>query len=179
MEPVTPRVLEDFFIQLGQRSVKAAKLYLLGGSALCLLGSPRTTVDVDLDLELPVEDEAQLEAMLNELAQEMRLDVEMVPLAEFAPLAPDSDKRHRFLGSYGLIDVYIFDLYSIALSKIVRGFESDLEDVIFLLNQKLIHFDTLRSAFMSVLPKARRADIDPREFQAYFDEITRRFGPLP
>lgn len=179
MEPVTPRVLEDFFEQLGQRAVKPARLYLLGGSALCLLGSPRTTVDVDLDLELPVEDEAQLEAMLNELAQEMRLDVELVPLAEFAPLAPDADKRHRFLGSYGPIDVYIFDLYSIALSKIARGFESDLEDVIFLLSQSLIYFDTLRSAFISVLPNVRRAAIDPREFQVYFDEITRRFGALP
>ncbi|MFZ2361517.1 MAG: DUF6036 family nucleotidyltransferase [Anaerolineae bacterium] len=179
MEPVTPRVLEDFFTQLGQRSVKPARLYLLGGSALCLLGSPRTTVDVDLDLELPLQDEAQFETLINELAQEMRLDVEKVPLAEFAPLAPDADKRHRFLASYGPIDVYIFDLYSMALSKIARGFDSDLEDVIFLLNQELIDFDTLRSAFVGVLPKARRADIDPREFQAYFDEIMRRFGALP
>lgn len=179
MEPVTPRVLEDFFEQLGQRAVKPARLYLLGGSALCLLGSPRTTVDVDLDLELPVEDEAQLQAMINELAQEMRLDVEMVPLAEFAPLAPDSGKRHRFLGSYGPIDVYIFDLYSIALSKIARGFESDLEDVFFLLNEKLIQIDTLTIAFRRVLPSAHQTDIDPREFQNYFDELTRRFGPLP
>jgi len=88
---------------MGQRSVKPAKLYLLGDGALCLLGSPRTTVDVDLDLELPVKDKAQFEAMINELAQDMRLDVEMVPLAEFAPLAPDADKRHRFLASYGPI----------------------------------------------------------------------------
>lgn len=179
MESVTPRVLEDFFTQLGQRAVKPARLYLLGGSALCLLGSPRTTVDVDLDLELPVEDEAQLEAMINELAEEMRLDVEVVPLAAFAPLAPDADKRHRFLGSYGPIDVYIFDLYSIALSKIARGFESDLEDVIFLLNKELIHVEPLRSAFVSVLPNARRVDVDPREFQAYFDELMKRLGTLP
>ena len=117
--------------------------------------------------------------MISELAQEMRLDVEMVPLAEFAPLAPDSDKRHRFLGRYGPIDVYIFDLYSIALSKIARGFESDLEDVVFLVSQKLIQFDMLRSAFNDVLPKARAKDIDSREFQAYFDELTRRLEALP
>jgi len=143
------------------------------------LGSSRITVDVDLDLELPPEDEAQLEAMINALAQEMRLDVEIVPLAEFAPLAPDAEKRHRFLGSYGPIDVYIFDLYSIALSKIARGFESDLEDVIFLLKRELIHVDTLRSAFVSALPNARRVDIDPSEFQAYFDELMIRLGALP
>jgi hypothetical protein len=179
MELVTRRVLEDFFTRLGRRSEIPARLYLLGGSALCLLGSPRTTIDVDLDLELPLQDEAQLEALINELAQEMRLDVERVPLAEFAPLAPDADKRHRFLGSFGPIDVYIFDLYSMALSKIARGFESDLEDVIFLLSQELIHVDTLRSAFLSALPNARRVDVDPREFQAYFDELMKRLGALP
>jgi hypothetical protein len=70
-------------------------------------------------------------------------------------------------------------LYSIALSKVARGFESDLEDVVFLLNQKLIQIDTLTTAFKSVLPRARRTDIDPLEFQEYFDELTRRFGPFP
>jgi hypothetical protein len=136
-------------------------------------------MDVDYDLELPQDEDPQLQRVIAELATEMRLDVEMVPLAEFAPLAPDAHKRHRYLGCYGQIDVYIFDLYSIALSKVARGFESDLEDVVFLLNQKLIQIDTLTTAFKSVLPRARRTDIDPLEFQEYFDELTRRFGPFP
>jgi hypothetical protein len=32
----------------------------------------------------------------------------------------------------------------------------------------------LEGFFQTVLPDARRADIDPQEFQAYFDELKRR-----
>jgi hypothetical protein len=67
--------------------------------------------------------------------------------------------------------VYIFDLYSIALSKITRGFESDLEDLQFLLAQNLIAWDELENHFKGVLPCARTADIGPKEFQAYFDSL--------
>ena len=41
--------------------------------------------------------------------------------------------------------MYIFDLYTIALSKIARGFDSDLDDVIFMLKGKLINFDKITS----------------------------------
>jgi hypothetical protein len=72
--------------------------------------------------------------------------------------------------------VYLFDLYSIALSKIARGFESDLEDVLFLLKQNLIEWATLEAHFNSILPRARSADIDPKEFQAYFLTLKRNAG---
>ena len=74
--------------------------------------------------------------------------------------------------------MYIFDLYSIALSKIARGFESDLEDVLFLLQAGLIDFEDLKRYFATVLPAAPKADVDPREFQAYFNEIEKRYERL-
>jgi hypothetical protein len=40
MEPVTTTNLKLFLQRLGERCSRPATLYLLGGSALCFLGSP-------------------------------------------------------------------------------------------------------------------------------------------
>jgi hypothetical protein len=62
------------------------------------------------------------------------------------------------------------------LSKIARGFESDLEDVEFLIKQGLIAWEKLETLFKSILPRSASADIDPGEFQQYFDTLKRRAG---
>ncbi len=49
------------------------------------------------------------------------------------------ERRHKRMDRFGQLDVYVFDPYSIALSKVARGFETDLEDVVFLLRRKLIN----------------------------------------
>jgi len=106
----------------------------------------------------------------------MKLDLEHVPLGEFIPIPPDALQRRNFVGRFGYVDVYIYDLYSIALSKIARGFESDIEDVIFMLSNNLIIFDELKRFFQIILPLAAKSDIDPIEFQNYFQEIQRRWA---
>jgi hypothetical protein len=100
--------------------------------------------------------------------------VEAVPLDEFIPLPPQARERRRLVGRYGRLDVYLFDLYSIALSKIARGFEADLDDVMFLLRERLIEFGQLEAHFNAILPDALKADVLPSEFRGYFEEIRRR-----
>ncbi len=174
MEPVTAVNLKSFLQRLGERYSGVATIYLLGGSALCLLGSPRVTQDVDYIVEVAPESAARFRVVLAELAAEMRLDLEDVPLAEFIPLPPGARERRRAVGRFGQLEVYIFDPYSIALSKIARGFEADLEDVVFMLREHLIEFDELERLFEQILPKAPEADIAPQEFQAYFEELRRQ-----
>ncbi len=117
----------------------------------------------------------KLETAVAELAAEMQLHVDEVPLGEFVPLPPQARERRRLVGRYGQLDVYVFDLYSIALSKIARGFEADLEDVMFLLREGLIEFGELEGYFNIVLPDAPKADIIISEFCDYFDEIRCRW----
>jgi hypothetical protein len=174
VEPVTLATLQTFLQRLSERFTGAGDLYLLGGSALCLLGNPRTTVDVDYTFEPDVDSVEQFEVTVAELAAEMHLDVEAVPIAEFVPLPPQAYERRRLVGHYGQLDVYIFDPYTIALSKIARGFEADLEDVMFMLHKGLIEFGELECHFHAVLPDAPRADIIPDEFRDYFEEVRRR-----
>ena len=176
MEIITVNTLHTFLQALGERYTQPGTLYLLGGCALCLLGNPRATQDVDYMVELEPETAQAFQDVVDGLAAEMQLDLEVVPLAEFVPLPPQARERRRLIGRYGQLDVYVFDLYSIALSKIARGFESDLEDVEFLLRQGLIEWAELERHFEAVLPSAIQADIIPSEFRAYFEEIRRRWG---
>jgi hypothetical protein len=171
VEAVTEATLRAFLERLGKQYEGAATFYLLGGSALCLLGNPRVTVDVDYWYAIDADEKERFVAAVEELAEEMHLDVEDVPLDEFVPLAPGAYERCQLVGRFGGIEACIFDLYTIALSKIARGFEADLEDVVFMLRQDLVAFDELERLFKEVLPQAPQADIIPSEFKDYFAQL--------
>ncbi|MBN1666013.1 MAG: hypothetical protein JW862_02960 [Anaerolineales bacterium] len=174
MEPVTPHTLTEFLTRLGESYSNQATMYLLGGSALLLLGNPRQTLDIDYTTDLDPQRQQVLEDIMNQLAAQYRLDVEAVPIAEFIPLPPGAETRRRFVGRFGQIDVYLYDLYTIALSKIARGFDTDLEDVVFLIKANLIDLAELQRHFQAVLPRAAQADIIPSEFQQYFQDLLHR-----
>jgi hypothetical protein len=176
MEPVTPHTLKQFLTRLGERYSNPATLYLLGGSALLLLGNLRQTLDIDYTTDLDSQQQQSLETIMNELAAEYRLDIEAVPIAEFVPLPPGAETRRQFIGRFGQLDVYVYDLYTIALSKIARGFETDMDDVIFLVKSNLIDLTELQKYFQAVLPQAAQADIIPSEFQQYFQDLLRRLA---
>ena len=178
MESVTARSLERFLQRVGERHADPATLYLLGGGARCLLGSPRVTLDIDYSAEVAEGDTARFQAVLAKVAAEMRLDIEDVRLAEFIPLPPGARNRRRAIGRFGQLEVYILDPYSIALSKIARGFEADIADVVFMLDRGVIRFDELERLFGQVSPKAAEADVIPQEFRGYFEELRRQVAAL-
>jgi hypothetical protein len=176
MGSTTRDVLIRFLELQGQHVDGQSSLCLLGGSALCLLGSRRTTVDIDYMTDLADDRRLQMQNVVAALATEPRLDVDEVPLAEFVPLPPGAQERRRLVGHYGPLAVYLYDLYTIALSKIARGFEADLEDVGFLLEEGLIGFPELEQHYGAVLPFAPRVDIIPAEFADHFSEVKARYG---
>jgi hypothetical protein len=155
--------------------LKILFFYLLGGSALCVLGNPRQTIDIDYTTDLLGENQKLFKELVDQVADQLQLDVEAVPISEFIPLPPNSNSRRRFIAQYGNLEVYVFDRYSIALSKVARGFESDLEDVLFLLRVGLIDVSELEQNFIAILKGADKVDIDQREFQQYLNEVLKRF----
>lgn len=165
--------IKAFLQSLGERYSRPATLYLLGGSALCFLGSPRRTVDIDYTIPSTFDPADELKKVINDLADELHLELEIVPIEEFIPLPKDSHKRHTFIEQFGNIIVYVFDPYSIALSKLSRGFETDLQDVLFLLHQNIINLDDLKYHVEAALPQAWDFNIDPADLQLYLDEVRR------
>lgn len=106
---------------------------------------------------------------------EMKLDLEAVPIEEFIPLPGEADTRHRRLDQFGGLTVYIYDPYSIALSKVARGFETDLEDVLFMLRQDLIELEPLADYIDAAVPQAWDFDIDPVELRQHLTELRRLY----
>ena len=72
---------------------------------------------------------------------------------------------------FGRIEVYIYDPYSIALSKIARDFDTDIQDVLFLLQHGIIKLDTLTKFVQNAIPLAWDYDIDPNELKTYLDVV--------
>lgn len=87
--------IRGFLQRLSERYSGSAELYLLGGGALCLLGSPRRTLDIDYTVEASPGDSDALTRAIGTLAAEMKLELEAVPIHEFIPLPEGAGKRHR------------------------------------------------------------------------------------
>ena len=108
----------------------------------------------------------------------MRLEIEAVPLAEMIPLPPGALERCRTIGQFGNVIMRVFDPYSIALSKLERGTNTDLEDVVFLLRKGFITDDALAEAVMQTLPVAAKYDISERELRRNYATLRRMRSEL-
>ena len=97
---------------------------------------------------------AELAKAITSLTDELRLELEFVPIDEFVPLPNNSAQRHRPVGQFGSLTVYVYDPYTIALSKLARGFETDLQDVVFLLREEIIGMADLSNYVEAALPLA-------------------------
>ena len=160
--------IREFLTTVGKRVAAPAHLILVGGSALNLLGSDRPTLDLDYEGEERATDE--LRVLMEKVALELHIDLEAVPLDRFIPVPSGADERHVLIGHFGDLQVLVFDPYSIALSKLDRGFDSDIEDVVFLLRCELINYTQLR-AFLDAVPResASQYDLDLARMRVRLD----------
>ncbi len=165
MKSMSKQSVHEFLENLGKRYPKKATLSLLGGSALLLLGSPRDTLDIDYVGDDIHKDDFQI--TIEEIAGELGLETEAVPIDRFIPLPEGNEQRGIHIGQYGNITVYIFDPYSIALSKIDRGFDTDIEDAIFLIQNNHINADKLEQIIKNALSRAGKFDLHPEIIHHY------------
>jgi hypothetical protein len=140
-----PRI-EQFLTELGRRFRQSGRLYLVGGAALVHAGirpgSSATTQDIDVEIA-----SGDMYQTIGQLKQQLNINIEFASPGDFIPLPRQWQQLSRYVGRYGQIDVFYFDFYSIALSKIERGNARDLQDVALLLQQGVITLSELdRSA---------------------------------
>ncbi len=65
--------------------------------------------------------------------------------------------------------------YTIALSKLARGLESEIQDVLFLLREGTIEMEERGRIVDQAIPLAWRRDVDPEDLRRYFAEVQRLF----
>lgn len=156
---------------LGEHVPPLSQLILIGGGALALLGSPRQTIDIDF-----VGDDVNpndLHRMILKLAHELKILMEPVPLDRFIPLPAGSDQRTLHIGMFGNLDVYVADPYSIALSKLDRGLDTDIADILFLIRNGFVDAQELERIMESALPSANKFDFNP-DILDHLEELKRR-----
>ncbi len=164
--------IQSVLEMLGKHVPASSRLFLLGGSALILLGSQRPTIDIDFigdDVSPSEFDRAVMQA-----AKDMKIFAEPVPIERFIPLPDGSDDRKIRVGRFGNMEVFVADPYSIALSKLDRGFDTDVDDILFLIENKYVAVIELERMTQVVLTRAREFDIDPADFLAHLEIVRRR-----
>lgn len=149
---------------LGRHAGQRVRLYLTGGATAVLIGWRASTVDVDLRLE--PEDEA-LMRRIPQAKEAIDVNIEFASPTDFIPELPGWRDRCTYAFTEGQVDVYHFDPYSQALSKLERGLDRDLDDVRAMRERGLIEPDQLRELFAAVEPELYRYPaIDPPAFRS-------------
>lgn len=111
---------------LGRVVTPGTRMYLTGGATAVLEGWRESTVDVDVRFE-PDSDAAL--SRIRDLKEELALNVELASPLDFLPPLEGWRERCRFRFREGNLEVFDFDPYSQALSKLERGFDLDMDDV--------------------------------------------------
>lgn len=78
------------------------------------------TADIDYTTPLPARSSAELEMMIDSLAQEMHIELEAVPIEAFIPLPEGSEQRHHWIGKFGNLVVYLKEYFS-QIKRLVVG----------------------------------------------------------
>jgi len=168
--PVSRSRIEHFLQKLGDRYRRPVRLYLVGGTTLVFEGLRQQTLDIDVVIEVAPEDQAAFIQAVRDLKESLDLNVEEASPGDFIPLPAGYADRHEFIGRFGQLDAFHFDLYSAALSKIERGRGQDFADVLLLLESLRIDWNRLEGFFLEILPQmgTRSLRQDPLEFERNF-----------
>jgi hypothetical protein len=84
------------------------------------------------------------------------VNIELASPPDFIPELPGWRERSPLLFREGRVELYHFDLYSQALSKIERGFEHDLEDVRAMIERGLVEPGRLHRLYEAIEPELYR-----------------------
>jgi hypothetical protein len=155
--------LRRFAAELGRAVRAGTKMYLTGGATAVLEGWRDSTVDIDVRFE-PDSDPAL--RRIAALKEELAVNIELASPLDFLPELPGWRERSRFRLREGNLEVFDFDLYSQALSKLERGFELDLEDVGSMVRSGEVEPDRLLELFEAIEPQLYKFPaVDPVELR--------------
>lgn len=141
--------------------------YLVGGAtAVIEAGAP--TVDVDLRIE-PDEDVLRV---LPQMKDQLDLNIELASPADFLPELPGWRERSPFLFRAGPLDVFHYDLYSQALTKLERGFALDIADVAAMVSSGEVQPAQLLALYDAIEDQLYRLPaVEPRELRAAVEAL--------
>ena len=178
--PADRERIERFLTRLGASVSEPGRIYLVGGTTMVYEGFRATTMDIDLLVE--ADNPGVIVAAVRDLKDALDINVEFASPRDFIPLPAGWRERSIYIGRYGPLDVFHFDLYSMALSKIERGAERDFQDVVALVRSGRIDPAELDTAFHEIAPRIATegmAGMDPAVFAEHYRYLRSLLGQQP
>ncbi len=157
--------------ELGRAVTPGTRMYLTGGATAVLEGWRDSTVDIDVRIE-PDSDPAL--NRIRDLKEQLGVNVELASPLDFLPPLNGWQERSHFRFREGNLEVFDFDPYSQALSKLERGFELDLDDVRNMVSSGLVEPGKLLELFEGIEPELFRFPaVDPAGLRAAVESLAR------
>jgi len=151
----------------------AFRVYLVGGGTAVLEGWRKSTIDADL-----YSDHDAIFRDIQGLKERLDLNVEFVRPEDFVPALTGTADRHVFIETIGKVSFYHYDPYAQVLSKVVRGFDRDLEDAGHFVASGMVEPERFRS-LVGAIPNAAYAKypaLSAEGVLAAVDEFVSRIG---
>jgi hypothetical protein len=179
-EGVGAKRIETFLARLGREFHSAGRVYLVGDTALVHADLRHETPTIDLSFDVPPVRQGAFLRSVQRVSELMQVDVREESPAESVPLPAGAAGRARPVGRYGLLDVFYFDPYSIALAKIDQGGTEDMADVLALLHSGWVDMDRLTAYFEEILPRYEHGSLkgDPAAYRERFEQLEQRWAPV-
>lgn len=141
---------------------KSFRVYLVGGGTAVYSGWRASSIDVDL-----YADEDAVFRDIQRIKERLNINVEFARPEHFVPALKGSAKRHVFIETVGRVSFFHYDPYAQVLSKVVRGFERDMDDACQFVRSGMVDPQRLRDlvdgipdAAYAKYPSLSRAAVD-------------------
>ena len=141
------------------------RVFVQGGGTAVLEGWRESTIDADL-----YADEIRVFGNVQQIKERVGVNIEFVRPEDFVPALPGSEDRHVFIETMGRVSFYHYDPYAQLLSKVVRGFDRDLQDAKRLVDSGMVDLDRFRD-LVERLPEAAYAEYPALSADAVHEAI--------
>lgn len=118
----------------------AFRVYLVGGTTAVYAGWRESSIDVDLFSE-----QKEIFHDIQAIKERQNLNIEFVRPEHFVPPLSGSSKRHLPIETIGRVAFYHYDPYAQVLSKIIRGFDRDVQDAVHFIRSGMVEPGKLRA----------------------------------
>ena len=98
-------------------------VYFVGGGTAVYVGWRSSSIDADLFSEVDA-----VFRDIQGIKERLNINIEFVRPEHFVPALRGTNDRHVFIETVGRVSYFHYDPYAQVLSKVVRGFERDLDD---------------------------------------------------
>lgn len=141
------------------------RVFFVGGGTAVLEGWRESTIDADLYSEEDV-----IFRDIQAIKERLKLNIEFARPEDFVPALAGTEERHVFVRRIGKVGFYHYDPYAQLLSKVIRGFDRDMQDARSFLGSGMVDAERFRS-LVNDIPDAAYARYPTLSRQAVLEAV--------